>query len=286
MSSAETILASPIVTFLLSLVTFGLGILISYVLYRIQMRPYRLAWSAKSLRVTNKSLAQKIAGLKITYADQQVDDLILSRVVFWNCGLRAIKQGDLATGEPLLLDVGDDARVLSAELKQRTNKSNNITLNDSVTEKRYILFNDLERNDGAIIELLHDGGKVRLGGRINDGRVENKSLDTRMLDEKPNDPGTFLLSLPWIWAKQPYRRRIQLLVFSSLTFLMAYMLVFTFVGSDLVAPLLLPVVVVTRWMAAFMFLAMSLILSEIWRSGGLPASLCDYYKPLDKELTP
>ena len=83
-----------------SLVLALVSIILAYIFFRKSQRARTPSWA---IRTTNliRDYTSKLSDLEIRYRQQQVKDLSISRVVFWNDGAETIDREDVASTDPV-----------------------------------------------------------------------------------------------------------------------------------------------------------------------------------------
>jgi hypothetical protein len=110
--------------------------------------------------------------LEIFYKKSKVSNLTITNIVFWNDGRQTINASDIAIAEPLRIASNDQVRILEATILFTSNPANRIRLNPQPSipsEFVGVSFEYLDQNEGAIIQVIHDGrssGAIELVGIV------------------------------------------------------------------------------------------------------------------------
>ena len=113
-----------------------------------------------SVEVLTEETLKGIARLAVWHGDTRVETLTLTRISLWNRGRGIINSSDIADRDPLRVERGDAecGRILSANLSYVSSEANAIDVRlDENQDVVFVAFDFLARNDGCIIEVLHDG---------------------------------------------------------------------------------------------------------------------------------
>jgi hypothetical protein len=137
-----------------------IGILLAFILARRAARPrpaYRL-YTASILQADDRLSKQ---GIAILYRDQTVRRLTKTTIVFWNAGSSALKAEDVRSEYPLGWSFPLPTSVLGVRVLATTREANHLEAYKSATDSNVVLcrFEYLNKNDGALIEVLHTGDK-------------------------------------------------------------------------------------------------------------------------------
>lgn len=263
---------SSLFNFLFGLLTFVLGNFFAYFLYRWQLQPMRLSWDMKTINLIS-TFAEQIPELNVTYADQSIRSPSMSRILFWNAGLKAITPTDVSKGNPFRLSVGKNSKILSVRLLSQNNPSNLISIVECSPSETLISFDYLKHNDGAIIQVFHDGETPRLLGELKDGFVHKKSVEALdFLD------AIVPLSVFWLWAKNPLRHKIKVIIFSLFALLSGYLWSFFIFATSQNQGALLGFFIKAR--IAIIFVVYVYLLLLLWKTPSVPRGRDKFYEKI------
>lgn len=166
--------------------TFILGTIITVI---VSYLFYRKANKIKQPRIVKRSISlirnyqSKLSKLRVSYNDEPVERLTITRIAFWNDGKSTITKNDIATMEPIAIKTFENHRILDFELVHIIEPTNNIRLVNSVDENKLIIdFEYLDKNQGCIIDVYHNGyssSDIRLVGKLKGCKIiEGKYLPT------------------------------------------------------------------------------------------------------------
>jgi hypothetical protein len=133
-----------------------IGIGTSYYFYRKSIRAKEPVFSIRSNNVISE-YSSKYENLTVAYKGDKVENFTITKVLFFNKGVEAIYREDIATQNHLRI-VTMNSDILDTRVLQANNLSNNFQVNlDRVTNSVFIDFEYLNTNQGAVVELIHNG---------------------------------------------------------------------------------------------------------------------------------
>jgi hypothetical protein len=114
-----------------------------------------LVYSIRSNNLISGSVSN-LENLTITYKDQKIGNLTVSKILFFNRGNETITKQDLMSIHHL--GINSDGKVLNARVIEGNYLPNNIKLQHQNNSKNvYIDFDYLDHNHGSIIQIIHTG---------------------------------------------------------------------------------------------------------------------------------
>ncbi len=150
---------------LINYISIGLGLILAIIGIILQIRSNKKkepVYSIKSVNVIS-DFSSKYQDLAVSYKNREIKNFTVSKILFYNRGAETITLQDIDTVNHLRIEVRffDDDRfdLLDVSVLQFNNYSNqfSVTLN---TEKDYwalVEFDYLDKNQGAIIQVIHTG---------------------------------------------------------------------------------------------------------------------------------
>lgn len=97
-----------------------------------------------------------VKGLEILYRGEPVQNLAVTKFVFWNAGSETINKADVPANTPLRIGVTGNSVLLNHSLEFVKNPSNSVTfLEDNAGKSLLVQFDYFDRNDGFVLEILH-----------------------------------------------------------------------------------------------------------------------------------
>lgn len=135
---------------------FILGLIPAYYFYKKSIWIKEPVYSIKSNNIVSGSIS-KFENLKVLYKDREIENLTISKILFFNRGNETITSNDLKTINPIKFG-SETSRVLDASLIQVNNHSNNIKVDfNKDTEYIDIDFDYLDHNQGFVVQVIHTG---------------------------------------------------------------------------------------------------------------------------------
>jgi hypothetical protein len=144
----------------LSIMSFALavlGIALAIIFYFKSKKVKKPCYAILSTNIL-KEMVSKIESLSILYSGEQISNLTVSKIAFWNAGRDIINSQDIAQLDQLKIQVTDNYKILNAQINYEKNKANNFKISID-NSQRYINLNFeyLGKDDGVIIQILHTG---------------------------------------------------------------------------------------------------------------------------------
>lgn len=176
--SIELLVASPwfgFVGFLLAII----GIAASIITYQ---KSKKLKIPCYSIRSTSlvRDLVSKIEPLKIFYSDEPIENLTVTKIMFWNAGQDTINKQDIASAEPITLHVKEGYKILNPpKIINMKNPANRFSL---TSNQSFITldFDYVDKDEGVIIQFFHTGKSnedIQVLGKIKGvGELKNKEI--------------------------------------------------------------------------------------------------------------
>jgi len=150
-----------------SLLISIISLILTIIFYLKQMKvkvPVYISYSR--ILVMNKP--ELLEGLNIVYKGTNLDNLIITRIAFWNVGNSLIEREHLSEKDPLALYFSGDTKIVGAKIVYQSKKSNNFELGsaDMIGEnpnlfKINIYFDYIEQDEGVVILLAHEAATNR-----------------------------------------------------------------------------------------------------------------------------
>jgi hypothetical protein len=168
-----------------------LSLILAYIFYRKSLKLKEPCWSMAS-QVLIQDKISKLDNLEILYNHVKVENITVSRILFWNRGSEAIRGEDLNTDNPLRIQGDRDTKLLSVEIVDKDHDKIFLKYNETEEKEndKYLLnFSYLDKNQGAVIEVIHNGKSARsisFCGRIIGGEVKRVDKGKTIYDSIPN----------------------------------------------------------------------------------------------------
>ena len=207
-----SLLYSPIIS-TASLLLALLSISLACFFYRRGQRTKVPCWGVRTTTLV-EGYSSSLADLRIAYKEHLVEDLSVSRIVFWNDGRETIDGGDIAAANPLRVATEGDVRILDAKVVASNNPSSCFSVSlDQGAKWASVAFDYLDKDQGAILQIVHTGtcsDDLLVDGDIK-GSTSLRRKDIRVFTRLP-------LPTPAEFDKRinpAVRRRIRALVYCA-----------------------------------------------------------------------
>lgn len=115
--------------------------------------------------------SNKMEGLKILYANKEIPNLSVSKILFYNSGNSDIRKEDVPESNYIAICVSNSYEILDFRIEYVSSVDNNISLKRISKNKIKLFFEFLSGNDGCIIQILSTAKykeDIFLEGRIMD----------------------------------------------------------------------------------------------------------------------
>jgi hypothetical protein len=167
---------------ILTIVTAIIGILVSYYFFRQAQKEKKPCWDVTSNNLI-RNFSSKISKLEIVYAQEKIENLTISRIMFWNNGAETIEKHHIVSADPLRISSKSGIKILDAEILAQNNRYSNFSATRSNDQLyAYIEFDYLDKENGAVVQIIHTGVSskdIRVEGSIKGvKRIRRKRIDT------------------------------------------------------------------------------------------------------------
>ncbi|MBP2029909.1 hypothetical protein J2755_000843 [Methanohalophilus levihalophilus] len=117
----------------------------------------RPSYSTRSFNIIDSSIS-KFESLNILYSDEQIENLTVSKLIFWNKGRETIDGSDITPAEPLFIVPKKNCKILDAKIIDSKEPANNFSLEKIADEKGFQLkFDYVDKDEGIIAKIVHTG---------------------------------------------------------------------------------------------------------------------------------
>jgi hypothetical protein len=172
---------------IVGLVLAVIGLLTGYIFYRKGIKTKELCYDEKAVNLIN-GYSTQFEDLKIKFKEKDIENLSVSKILFWNNGSETIDKTDTLEDFPITICANTEKglEILDAKVLETNNIASNfsaVVLNGG----RYVVlsFEYLDSQDGAIIQIIHTGA-----GAISDlfliGRIKGAKKVSWKTVEKSN----------------------------------------------------------------------------------------------------
>jgi hypothetical protein len=173
-----------IIEFLKTNVISIIGIIFAVLIasYYHNKRTKICCYSIKSTKVI-ENLDSKFENIEMYHLksgskDEKITDLTVTKILFWNDGKDTIRSTDIATAKPLRIKIKEGYNILDVKSSAKTD-INLITVDPAGDGSYLVNFEYIEKNDGAIIQILHTGKSnldIEFEGKLIGCKLERRSL--------------------------------------------------------------------------------------------------------------
>ncbi|MBC7367263.1 MAG: hypothetical protein H7343_10720 [Undibacterium sp.] len=160
---------------------FGIiiGIGLSLILYFRSIKERRPFYCVTGTRLISAE-STNLADLQILFRGQQVRNITVTNILFWNEGAETIRAGDVAESDSLRIETAPDTKLLDCRIVYVTTPQNQFLLQESASKEIFVRFEFIDRNQGVVIQIVHDGarsGRVRLNGTVYGfGKIQRRQV--------------------------------------------------------------------------------------------------------------
>lgn len=175
-----------------------IGIALSFLFYYRVPRKKEPRYARRSIALI-KDLKSKVEGLEVRYRGQAVENLVVTRLAFWNAGSQTLDADDIAPADPLRIEIGN-GRVLHAKVIAQSNESNQFRIETQEKEIE-IHFDYLDKSEGGAIQILHTSAPENVAFK---GTIKGRTKVVKKAVFLPQRP---LLPMPGSkkWSRRRHR---------------------------------------------------------------------------------
>ncbi|MDZ4339860.1 MAG: hypothetical protein U1B94_06535, partial [candidate division NC10 bacterium] len=156
MDTLSRTVQSPLFSLLLALVTV-FSVVLSFIFYFRSRRAKEPCWAIHSNNLV-RDFRAKLPDLNIQYGNEEVENLTVAKVLFWNRGGGTINSDDIAEGDPLRVEATGALRILDAKILQANSPASQFKVRlDRDRNALFLEFDFLDKNHGALLQLIHSG---------------------------------------------------------------------------------------------------------------------------------
>ena len=100
----------------------------------------------------------KLKELNVAYRGRTVENLTVTKIIFWNDGHETINFSDLTVADLLRIECGDEFEILDTTVTQMSKTANQLTCTLLPDLKQAIIqFDYLDKDHGGVIQVIHTG---------------------------------------------------------------------------------------------------------------------------------
>lgn len=151
----EKLMDSPIAWTVLAILAIASFIYAIYCQHKNkEKKEFSYIQKSNSLIRKKKSKFEK---LNITYNNQAVEDLCVSRFTIWNSGNKTINNIDIVETKEITISTLDDNQILDVELIACSEETNRFKIEKANEHTIKILFDYVDKKEGIVLQIIHTG---------------------------------------------------------------------------------------------------------------------------------
>lgn len=140
---------------LLACISLLIGIIGIILAIYFGIKRKRPVWLKRSIKVIDEG-AKNIPNLSILYNDKSINNITITKLVFWNRGGKTVRKEDLVEKDPLMIKIDKRYDILKADILETTSEANNIQI-DYNSKEIYFSFDFLQKAHGFVLQIIHTG---------------------------------------------------------------------------------------------------------------------------------
>jgi hypothetical protein len=154
-----------------SVISIGLAIVsisLAIFFYLKGQRRREPCWSIRNEALI-KGFSSRFEGLSISYKEHNVENLSISKIVFWNSGRVTIDGRDIADANKLRFVSRNGVDILDASVIASTLPANQFEVSQINDSEAELSFDYLDESHGGVIQIIHTGtssDNIKLEGNI------------------------------------------------------------------------------------------------------------------------
>jgi len=174
---------------LFGITSLAVSIILAYIFYRLGRRDKKPCWSAKNNNLI-RGFSKELPNLDVKYLGQSVENLSVSKIVFWNAGSETIRGEDIADADPISIVPLNNATLLDVKLlEHNSNPSRFLISTKPDMTAAFVKFDFVDKNQGAVVQVIHTGtsakdvsliGTIKGAGTPNHNELGETLLTTLM----------------------------------------------------------------------------------------------------------
>ena len=105
-----------------------------------------------------KEFSKKVTNIELLHSGENIENLTITKVIFWNRGNEPIRKDDIAVADPIKIAVGSKYEIFEAEiLNDRANGANRFKLVKNGNKSTIIAFDFISHGEGVAVQIAHSG---------------------------------------------------------------------------------------------------------------------------------
>lgn len=135
------------------------GILLGIFFFFKSRRSKTPCWTIETTNLIEAGKS-RLEELQVLYRSERVENLSVSKIIFWNKGAETIRGEDIADANPLRLRGKGSIRILDASILSTNNDPSRFLISWSPDKKDvYLGFDYVDQDHGVTLQLVHIGTK-------------------------------------------------------------------------------------------------------------------------------
>ena len=132
-----------------------------------------------------RDFSSKFESLELSHLGEKIENLTVTKILFWNGGRETILALDIPEAAPLCISTKEERRILDAKIIQVKNPANKFCI--SITDQgssAHLYFDYVDKDEGCVIQLMHTGRSsqdINITGKI-------KGAGSPIIKFKPESP--------------------------------------------------------------------------------------------------
>ncbi len=112
-----------------------------------------------AIRTNNliRGYGKEYSRLTVSYGGEEVENLSVAKVIFWNSGRETIRNTDIPNGDRVRIEAATDFRILDAKILGTSHPSNGANLVEASEKKIMLEFEYFDFDEGVVIQVIHTG---------------------------------------------------------------------------------------------------------------------------------
>lgn len=157
---------------ILSLLLAFAGIILAVIIYIKSRKTKSVCYAIRNYNLI-RNFVSKIPLLKLSWDEEKIENVSISKVALWNGGSDVVENTDIASLDPLTISVLSPFKILDKNIIYLKNSKNKLELilNEERT-KIGVKFEFIDRHEGVIIQVIHTGKRkedLKITGTIKGG---------------------------------------------------------------------------------------------------------------------
>ena len=133
------------------------GLVLAYIFYVKGKKEKTPIYMCKNISIIGNEYSILGEEVKIYYKDRAVEKLSLCDITVRNVGDAAIRRQDIASSDLPRISFDEGVNILSCKVKHVTRVPIGFEISKVESNQAEFSFEFLDKNDGALIEIIHDG---------------------------------------------------------------------------------------------------------------------------------